>query len=251
MSNALKLTALPELSNATKKLVSEFKASNPGASALVLGPTGEVGREIVKILLTSGAYEKVVVATRRDIEYEGPNSDSLHQVKVDFEKLEDQKEIFKGHDCCYCCLGTTRGKAGKEGFIKVDHDYVLNSAKLLHEGGTKRFSLCSSTNANKDSMLLYPQIKGAVEEKLQTMKFDKLAIFQPGFLECEREESRMGEKIAGFLLPVFKMIAPKRFSVSTTNVAKAMVYDGLLPIGETPKLNVYSNPMIVDIGESF
>ena len=49
------------------------------------------------------------------------------------------------------CLKTTckssffRGKAGKDGFVKVDYEYVVNSAKILKEGGTcQEFHLVSS-----------------------------------------------------------------------------------------------------------
>lgn len=31
---------------------------------------------------------------------------------VDFEKLDDYAAAFQGHDVGYCCLGTTRAKAG-------------------------------------------------------------------------------------------------------------------------------------------
>ena len=56
-------------------------------------------------------------------------------LKVDFDKLEDHKEAFQGAGVGFCCLGTTRAKSGKEGFIKVDYDYVLESAKILKESG--------------------------------------------------------------------------------------------------------------------
>lgn len=35
------------------------------------------------------------------------------QKVVDFDKLEDHKDAFEGTQIGYCCLGTTRGKAGK------------------------------------------------------------------------------------------------------------------------------------------
>lgn len=31
---------------------------------------------------------------------------------VDFEKLDDHAAAFQGHDVGYCCLGTTKAKAG-------------------------------------------------------------------------------------------------------------------------------------------
>ena len=66
-------------------------------------------------------------------------------LKVDFDNLDDHKEAFQGADVAFCCLGTTRAKSGKEGFIKVDYDYVVNSAKLLKESGKcKDFHLVSS-----------------------------------------------------------------------------------------------------------
>lgn len=41
-------------------------------------------------------------------------STSFLQVQkvVDFEKLEEYAEAFQGHDVGYCCLGTTKAKAG-------------------------------------------------------------------------------------------------------------------------------------------
>lgn len=34
------------------------------------------------------------------------------QEVVDFEKLDEYAAAFEGHDVGYCCLGTTRAKAG-------------------------------------------------------------------------------------------------------------------------------------------
>ena len=34
------------------------------------------------------------------------------QKVVDFENISDYKDVFKGIDTGFCCLGTTRGKAG-------------------------------------------------------------------------------------------------------------------------------------------
>lgn len=34
------------------------------------------------------------------------------QEVVDFEKLDDYAAAFQGHDIGYCCLGTTKAKAG-------------------------------------------------------------------------------------------------------------------------------------------
>ena len=47
----------------------------------------------------------------------------------------------------------------QEAFYKVDHDYVINSAKAARESGCEHFHLVSSQGANKDSSFLYPKTK--------------------------------------------------------------------------------------------
>lgn len=57
-------------------------------------------------------------------------------------KTRMQKRIGIEHVCTdmlhvrdvFCCLGTTRAAAGSAaGFRKIDHDYVVNSAKIVAE----------------------------------------------------------------------------------------------------------------------
>lgn len=62
----------------------------------------------------------------------------------------------------FCCLGTTRGKAGAKGFVRVDRDYVVHAARLLKEADCPHFNLVSSGGANVNSMFLYPKTKGEV-----------------------------------------------------------------------------------------
>ena len=47
----------------------------------------------------------------------------------------------------------------QKGFVRVDHDYVLESAELAKAGGCKHFSLVSSQGANKNASMLYTRIK--------------------------------------------------------------------------------------------
>jgi len=47
----------------------------------------------------------------------------------------------------------------QEGFYRVDHDYVVNSAQLARKGGCSQFHLVSSVGANKNSSFLYPRTK--------------------------------------------------------------------------------------------
>ena len=47
----------------------------------------------------------------------------------------------------------------QEGFYRVDHDYIVESAKLAKEGGTKTFCLVSASGADEHSMIFYSKTK--------------------------------------------------------------------------------------------
>lgn len=156
-------------------------------SAVVFGGTGEVGKELVAALVKNEAFKKVTVAVRKkNNEVEDPDS-KLVELVVNYDKLEDYKESLANFDVGFCCLGTTRAKAGVEGFVKVDRDYVVKAAELVHQGGCKDFHLVTSQGSNKDSWFLYQRTKGEAEERIKMMGFEETAIYQPGLLLCSRQ----------------------------------------------------------------
>ena len=154
--------------------------------------------------------------------------EKVEQKIVDFENLDKTAECFNNIDTAICCLGTTRGKAGKAGFIKVDHDYVLESAKKLKAANCPDFHLLTSRGSNVNSWFLYPQTKGQVEEDVRQLGFDRMTIYRPGLLLCDRAEQRGGEKVARWVASWFKQ--PTSWSISTKMVAAAMVSTALSPV---------------------
>ncbi|KAJ1964632.1 Oxidoreductase htatip2 [Dipsacomyces acuminosporus] len=241
MANIVKITGdALVLSETFRNAALAFKQRAPGKSALVLGGTGEVGREVVKHLLVSDAFDKVTVFTRRPIEYTGANADKLVQKPVDYENVEQLEQDFTGHTHAFSCLGSTSAKHGKKVFYKVDHDYVLNAAKACKRANVEHFSIGSSAGANKDSWFIYPRTKGEVDTEVQDMGFPRASIFRPAMLECDREEARPLERLATFVLPALKLLAPNTIAIPTSTVAWAMVNNALAAV-ETPKTEIFSN----------
>jgi len=56
---------------------------------------------------------------------------------------------------------------------------VISSAKIAKKNGVKQFHLVSSSGANKDSYLLYPQVKGQAEEAIKELDFERYFIYRP------------------------------------------------------------------------
>ena len=97
---------------------------------------------------------------------------------MDFECLDATPEALGGADVAYCCLGTTRAKAGAQGFIRVDYDYVVNSAKILKEKGCQSFHLLTSKGSDPNSFFLYPKTKGRVEEACKEIGFQRMDVYR-------------------------------------------------------------------------
>ena len=169
---------------------------------------------------------------RRNIDLPtGAGWDKVEQNVVDYDNLDKSANSFKNVDVAFCCLGTTRAKAGKTGFIKVDHEYVLNSAKLLKDANCPDFHLLTSRGANANSWLLYPQTKGQVEEDCKHLGFERLTIYRPGLLICDRAEQRGVEKFFRWVASWFSQ--PTSWSIPTTMVAASMVSTSLTQVSST------------------
>ncbi|CAI5443181.1 unnamed protein product [Caenorhabditis angaria] len=145
------------------------------------------------------------------------------QKTVDFDKLEDNSSSFEGVDVGFCALGTTRAKSGADGFYKVDHDYVVNTAKLAKKHGVKQFILVSSGGANANSPFLYMKTKGEVEKEIEELGFEKFVIVRPGLIEAQRSgDFRFGEFMAKVFITPLKLFS-NRFASSANDIAKAMI----------------------------
>ncbi|XP_068595403.1 oxidoreductase HTATIP2 [Brachionichthys hirsutus] len=227
-----------------KTLEDAFRLQN--RSCFVLGGSGETGRRLLQELLGRNLFSRVTLIGRRRLRFQGPEDARLVQQVVDFEKLEEFSAAFQGHDVGYCCLGTTRAKAGADGFVRVDHDYVLKSAELAKAGGCQQFHLESSRGANKNSNFLYLQVKGQVEADVEALGFDRLAIYRPGVLLVDRQESRPGEWLSRKLLGALRAVASTSMAVPVQTVGRAMASNTL--VQPETKTEILENKDISSLG---
>lgn len=226
------------------KLREDFKMQNK--SVFILGASGETGRVLLKEILRENLFSKVTIIGRRKLTFEEEAYKNVNQVVVDFEKLDEYASAFQGHDVGFCCLGTTRGKAGAEGFVRVDRDYVLKSAELAKVGGCKHFNLLSSKGADKSSSFLYLQVKGEVESKVEELKFDRLSVFRPGVLLCDRQEFRAGEWLVRKFFSSLPHSWASGHSVPVVTVVRAMLNNVVSP--SSGQMELLENKAILHLG---
>lgn len=160
--------------------------------ALVLGASGATGQELVRQLLSNLNFDRVSIFTRKTFNVEHKK---LVKNKIDFSKLTEYKNLVKG-DIFFSALGTTLKESGsKKQQYLVDYIYQYEFAKMASENGVNNYSLVSSTGANEKSFFFYPKTKGALEESVKKLKFNKIQIFQPPMLIRPTELMRDGEKV--------------------------------------------------------
>jgi len=191
-------------------------------TALLIGATGLVGKELLQILLDAEEYRKVTILVRRPLEVQ---HEKLDIKVIDFEEMDANLPF--SIDDVYCCIGTTIKVAKtKEQFKKVDYHYPMTLAKIMKKQGAKTFSVISTMGANVKSKIFYSRTKGELEKDLTKLHFSHLYIFRPSLLVGEREQFRLGEKIGEVALRILRPILLGPFkkyrSIHAKQVAFAM-----------------------------
>jgi len=189
-------------------------------TALIAGSTGLIGQQLLRLLIESPLYEKVIAITRQDL----AAHPKLIQVKMEFGNITEKSGMLKADDV-FCCLGTTMAKAGsKEKFRQVDFYYPYLLAKTTHAAGASQYLLVSSLGANKSSTIFYNEVKGEVEEAVSSVGFDAVHIFRPSLLLGPRTEKRSGEDAAKLFYRIFGFFIPGKYkAISSLKVANAML----------------------------
>lgn len=173
-------------------------------TAVIIGATGAVGKEILKEILADNFYNKVYILGRESIGKLG-DEERLTKIIVDFENLNFDTSILEDADV-FASLGTTIKIAGsKENQRKIDVDYTVNFSKLC-EGKVRSFNVVSAIGANSKSKNFYNSLKGELEDKLKVMNLGVLRIFQPSLLISKRDDKRFLEELFMKVSLIFQLV---------------------------------------------
>ena len=191
--------------------------------ALVAGASGMVGTALCSQLRRDRRFAPVVVLARS----RPPVTDPPLQVElVDFSRLGEWNPGV-ALDTVFCALGTTIRKAGSEAaFRAVDHDLVLEMARLAQRGNARHFVFVSSLGADPESKVFYLRVKGEAEEAVKALGLPHAVALRPSFLDGERTVPRRGERAARVvgrvLAPLLLGPLEKYRPTLATKVAEAM-----------------------------
>lgn len=196
--------------------------------AIIAGASGLIGSNLLTMLLQHPEYDEVLVLTRRQLPIQHKK---LIQTVIDFSRLDNYSNLINGH-ALFCALGTTQKQTpDRNQYRQIDHDYPVKLAQLAAKNGVNQYHLVSAIGANPYSSNFYLKTKGEAEAGIKAAGVESIHIYQPSFLEGNRDKPRLGEKIAS---AVFTILNPfligglkKYKSIAAEIVARAMLNQSL------------------------
>lgn len=198
------------------------ESSPPLKTAIVLGSTGLIGSELVRLLEASPRYGSVLLLNRRPSGHVHPK---VSERIIDFD-APDLSGI--AGDDLYCVFGTTLRKAGSQSALrKIDCDYPTTIATRLRKQGVTRLLLVSSVGASATARSFYLRTKAQLEANMIALGFEHLVIARPSFLTGRKGEFRLGEEAAILIL---RLLSPlmlgglrKYRGIDASQVAQSLV----------------------------
>ncbi|NNF66257.1 MAG: NAD(P)H-binding protein [Gammaproteobacteria bacterium] len=190
-------------------------------SALLVGATGLVGNELLRLLPASGLYSSITTLGRRKPQHDH----ALVQHRVCDPSALD---AMPSADTVFCCLGTTIKRAGsRNAFRAVDFELVTRIASLAAAAGSDSFIVVSSVGADTASGNFYLRVKGEMEDAIAKTAFAKTGFIRPSLLLGSREEFRPAEKLgtlaARLINPLLLGPLDRYKAVAADTVAAAMI----------------------------
>lgn len=193
-------------------------------SALVLGATGNVGRQIVKLLVASPATQQVLVLNRRH-SAELSDTPKVRQIVVsDMNTLADAAEQAARQASAtlgFCAIGIGKGsrKMPAAQVRRVEVEYPESFARGCRAGGILSFGLMTAAGADARSAFSFVRIIGEKEAAVIKAGIPRLGIYKPSVIYGNSNTPGYIER----LFPPLEALLPARFhGIHTNDLARAM-----------------------------
>lgn len=212
-------------------------------NAIILGASGSVGQALLDEVVRCGGFRRILVMTRRPLDPRpGVGVEERLVPEMEPGKLTqavvDALRTVEGEVVGFSVLGIGANTAQLSLEAHRAVDVELNAAfaaGLKASGKVRHLAFMSSVGADVNArttgsgaagMPRYLRVKGESEEAVKAAGPDVVSIFRPSMIIGSRHTPR----VLAVLLPLFSLVTPGRFrSISTTQIARAMVAAGLNP----------------------
>ena len=201
--------------------------TSPGKRLLILGATGAVGSEVLRLALRHPQVRQVLAPTRRPL----PAHPRLVNPITDFARPEEalaEGAQAGGVDAVVCALGTTIRLAGSQAaFAAVDRDLPIALGRVALRLGARSLALNSSLGASASGNF-YLRTKHQAEEGLRQLGFASYTVVRPSLIDAQRTESRPGERVGLWVSRLLGPLIPRRYRpVAASAIARTLLQAAL------------------------
>jgi len=210
----------------------------------LFGATGLIGSYLLEFLLKDSDIHLINVVGRNPFHLQ---HDKINNIVIDFEDVSSISNSITGSEAVFVSIGTTMSKVNgdKIKYKSVDFDIIFNIANACKQKNINQFIYVSSLGANANSSNFYLRLKGEIDEAVAKLNLNSTSVFRPSVLLGKRNESRPGEKIMQFVMPLLDFMIPSNSkAIKAEDVAKSML--------NTTKnyktgLHIYQYSQIIDL----
>jgi uncharacterized protein YbjT (DUF2867 family) len=193
-------------------------------TAVIFGSTGFIGSHLLRDLLDSPDYARVIAVVRKPGTLSHPKLTVLIGDLATLPALAPQLVA----DEVFIALGTTRKHTPDEAeYYRIDHDYPVLAAKIAKQNGARAVFLVTAVGANASSGVFYIRTKGEVERDIIALDFAHTHIFRPSMIMGQRTEDRPRERLLiaawGVLNPLLLGPADRYRGLTGGEIARAMM----------------------------
>ena len=189
----------------------------------LFGATGLIGSYLLEFLLKDSDIHLINVVGRNPFHLQ---HDKINNIVIDFEDVSSISNSVTGSEAVFVSIGTTMSKVNgdKIKYKSVDFDIIFNIANACKQKNINQFIYVSSLGANPNSSNFYLRLKGEIDEAVAKLNLNSTYIFRPSILLGKRNESRPGEKIMQFVMPLLDFMIPSNSkAIKAEDVAKSML----------------------------
>jgi uncharacterized protein YbjT (DUF2867 family) len=196
---------------------------------ILFGASGMVGQGALRELLHDADVEAVLSVGRSASPQHNPKLKQLVQEDVgDLHMLERE---LGGYDACLFCLGVSAVGMSEPDYRRVTYDLTLKVAQTLERLNPKMTFVYVSgggTDATERGGVMWARVKGATENALLSMPFERAYMLRPGFIRplhgivSKTRWYRMLYALIGPLYPALKRMFPGQVT-TTEELGRAML----------------------------
>lgn len=202
----------------------------------LFGASGLIGSYLLKHLLKDSEVHLINVISRKPFYLQ---HDKINNIVIDFTDLNSFSSCIKKSDAVFVSIGTTMAKVNgnKSEYRKIDFDIIYNIANACKKNSIKNLLFVSSLGADSNTSSFYLSLKGEIEDAVEILKLEYTSVFRPSVLLGNRNEARLMERIAQFVMYHLAPLIPSKYKpIDAEIVAKSMVN-----ISKDPKagFNIY------------